>query len=85
MQIEKPTGGPGGAGFVSILIPEACVAQGSYWDTSKYGPAESPNAIYINETMEDHAQRGVAVLCRLIAAANKPGLVKSENEITSDW
>ena len=84
MQIEKATGGPGGAGLVSIQIPEACVAKGSYWDTSKYGPAESPNANYINKTMEDHAQRGVAVLPRLIAAANEPGFVKAENEITSN-
>ena len=84
MQIEEANGGPGGAGLVSIQIPKACVAKGNFWDTSKYGPAESPNAICINKTMEDQAQRGVAVLCRLIAAANKPGFVKSENEITSN-
>ena len=84
MQIEKATGAPGGAGFLSILIPEACVAKGNYWDTSKYGPAESPDAISINKTMGDHAQGGVAVLRRLIAAANKPGFVKAENEISSN-
>ena len=80
IQIEEANGGPDGAGFVSIQIPGACVAKGSYWDTSKYGPAESPNAICINKAMEDHAQRGVAVLRQLIAAANKPSVASAPTD-----
>jgi len=59
-------------GFIALQIPNATVADMSYWASDATSPQRAPNAIAINKSLKDQAKVGVVNLRTLLFQRKQP-------------